>query len=264
MSYTNHPSALHERIWNAIVTPPCTRCQARADWHPTDCDKHDCHKLYAQEAAAVLDIVFEQRVQGFSDAMDRVIRGAETFANDNTHPPTVRLFALDVVNEAKARKQELLSHYETELEEWNVHKKGWQPVVNPLPLPVACAMGEAEQGGQKVKRKPQERWWDKTHAAITIGVTVILTTGYLQGRIFEKWEYTIFGYLLGTIVTYFLLRWFAIRREKKWLAEMEEMDKECQEEDEIREAKRQRLLQEIDALREDIIRLFSSPRPPLQ
>ena len=59
MRYANHPSALHERIWNAIAAPPCTRCMARADWHPTDCGKNGCHDLYAQEVAAVMEIVQE-------------------------------------------------------------------------------------------------------------------------------------------------------------------------------------------------------------
>lgn len=108
---------LQRRIYEAISKPACDRCQSRIEWHPTDCDKYDCHELYAQEAAAVLDIVFEQRVQGFSDAMDRVIRGAETIANDRTHSSATRLFALDAANEAKARKQELLDYYKAELEE---------------------------------------------------------------------------------------------------------------------------------------------------
>lgn len=115
-------------------------------------------------------------------------------------------------------------------------------------------------------REPQEKWWDKGHAAIAIGVSAMLAIGYLQGLLMERWEFAICGYFTGSVLTYFLLRWLAIRREKKWLALMEQLEKERQDEDELWEAKRQRMIQEIDELRKDIIRLFDSKssNPPLQ
>lgn len=107
---------LQRRIYTAISKPACDRCQSRTGWHPTDCDKYDCHKLYQKETDAVMDIIFEQRVQGFSDALDRMIRSAETIANDKTQTSAVRLFALDAANEVKAVKEELLDYYKAELE----------------------------------------------------------------------------------------------------------------------------------------------------
>lgn len=108
---------LQRQIYEAISKPACDRCQSRTDWHPTDCDKHDCHKLYAQETEAVLNIVFEQRVQGFSDALDEVVHRAEEIANNRTLRSDVRLFALDEADSLKSWKPLLLHCYEVRLEE---------------------------------------------------------------------------------------------------------------------------------------------------
>lgn len=64
-----------------------------------------------------MGIIFEQRIQGFSDAMDKVIRSAEAIANNKTHTSAIRLFALDAAHDVKAGKEELLGYYKAELEE---------------------------------------------------------------------------------------------------------------------------------------------------
>lgn len=108
---------LQRRIYEAISEPACDRCQSRTEWHPTDCDKHKCHELYAKETEAVLAIVFEQRVQGFSDAIDRIVTNVRIIANNRMNDSAIRVFAIDTACDIESAKSMLLYQYKNQLEE---------------------------------------------------------------------------------------------------------------------------------------------------
>ena len=105
------PEPIRERIYTAISQPVCERCQGRTDWGPSDCDKNCCHDLYNKETDAVLDIVLEQQMQGFTDALDGVIKAAQCFAADRKESSSFRLAMLDFVDIVKYAKGGCIEAY---------------------------------------------------------------------------------------------------------------------------------------------------------
>ena len=74
----------------------------------------------------------------------------------------------------------------------------------------------------------KEKWWDKRDFATAVGVSVVMALGFLQGY-FAPSLLSLLSHFGGAIVAYVIMRWIAIRRERHELAEIEALEKECDE-----------------------------------
>ena len=48
---------LRQAIYEAIKTPPCSRCKSRPDFKKRECGTHRCDEIYQEEVNAVMAII---------------------------------------------------------------------------------------------------------------------------------------------------------------------------------------------------------------